>query len=397
MTQDTQNNPNPEPLANAPDSQGPWGPRIGPKQSNGHGHGHGHDQDRDRDRNRERDPHHPNEDNFNDLVNGLYEQVRRRFPSGGAPGSAPAIPVKWVLLIIVTIWLASGLYRVNPGEQGVVLRFGEWINPGTLAAEGLHWHLPWPIETAITPQVEEVRQIDIGFRGSAANDIPEESLVLTGDQNIIDIDFTVQWRIRDAGKYLFNIRDPDATIKIAAESAMREIIGRTGIQPALTEGRAVIASRARDSLQTILDEYNSGILVSQVTLQEAQPPEPVIDAFEEVQRARQDLEKLRNQADAYSNKVIPEARGDAQRILQESEGYRARVIAEGQGESDRFNLVYDAYKENPQITSKRLYLETIENVLSQSDKIILGGDSGVLPILPINPLTPLTPRETTSP
>ncbi|MDA7984416.1 MAG: FtsH protease activity modulator HflK [Alphaproteobacteria bacterium] len=381
MAQDTETDTIQQPLASSPggsQNHGPWGPRTHKPDGFNHGHGNGPAPDRDRDE----QPPNPGQDNFNDLVNSLYEQVRRRFAGGGGGGAA-AFPVKWILLAVVAIWLASGLYRVNPGEQGVVLRFGQWINQDNLAAEGLHWHLPWPIETVITPQVEEVRQIDIGFRGSAANNVSEESLMLTGDQNIIDIDFTVQWRIRDAGKYLFNIRDPDATIKIAAESAMREIIGRTGIQRALTEGRAEIASRARDALQTILDEYSSGILVSQVTLQEAQPPEPVIDAFEEVQRARQDLERLRNQADAYSNKVIPEARGDAQRVLQEAEGYRARVIAEGQGEADRFNLVYDAYTENPRVTSRRLYLEAIEGVLSRSDKVILGGDGNVLPILPL--------------
>ena len=379
--------------ASAPDGGGPWGPRRpdsdGPAREP---HGQGDDPfasgpggGRGRFGN----------DPFGDQIGDLYEQVRRRFGGPGGGGGAAAgggsggfkMRWSWFLLGIAALWLASGLYRVNPGEQGVVLRFGSWINQGTLAPEGLHWHLPWPIEAVITPQVEEVRQIDVGFRGSAGNDVPEESQMLTGDQNIIDIDFTVQWRIFDAGQYLFNIRDPDATIKIAAESAMREIIGRTGIQPALTEGRAEIAARARETLQRILDEYQSGILVTQVTLQEAQPPQPVIDAFEEVQRARQDLERLRNQADAYANRVIPEARGHAQRILQEAEGYRARVIAEGQGEADRFNLVYDAYRESPRVTARRLYLEAVEEVLRGSDKVIVGGEGGgnVLPILPLRP------------
>ena len=382
----------PQGVQNAPaGDQGPWGKRTGgaaPQSNNGAGEhsdsdrfNHSHDKDRFGGGMPPRQ-----EDELSEALGKLYDGLRRRFDKGG--GSSGGISMRqfgWVFLILFAVWLASGLYRVNPGEQGVVLRFGEWTNQGALSQEGLHWHLPWPIESSITPQVEEVRQIDIGFRGSADSDIIEESQMLTGDQNIIDVDFTVQWRIRNAGKYLFNIRDPDSTIKIAAESAMREIIGRTEIQRALTEGRAEIALKARETLQAILDEYDSGILVSQVTLQGAQPPEPVIDAFEEVQRARQDLERLGNQADAYSNKVIPEARGEAQRIRQEAAGYRAKVIAEAEGESLRFLQVYSAYSENPEVTARRLYLETMEQVLADSNKVILRGDGegGVLPVLPL--------------
>lgn len=372
--------------------QGPWGNRTG--GSGGNGGGGGNDgrgdgrngnggRDNDFGGGRQRDG--PG-DQIEELMTALYERLRKRFGGGGGGSGGGVKPrqIGIVLVVVLLLWLFSGLYRVNPGEQGVVLRFGQWTNQGALAEEGLHWHLPWPFESAVTPQVEEVRQIDVGFRGTNASDVAEESLMLTGDQNIIDIDFTVQWRILDAGEYLFNIRDPDATIKIAAESAMRETIGRTGIQPALTEGRAEIASKTRETLQRILNEYDSGILVTQVTLQEAQPPEPVIDAFEDVQRARQDLERLRNQAGAYANKIIPEARGEAQRIMQGAEGYRARVIAEALGEGERFDLVYEAYKASPGVTARRLYLETMEEILASGDKVILRGDgTGALPVLPL--------------
>ena len=286
-------------------------------------------------------------------------------------------------------WLATGLYRVQPGQQGVVLTFGEWTNRESLAAEGLHWHLPWPIEEAITPNVEEVRQIEIGFRGSGSGkrDVLEESLMLTGDQNIIDIQFTVQWRIRNAGEYLFNIRNPDDTVKIAAESAMREIIGKTDIQPALTEAKEQIASDSRDLLQSILDDYVSGIEITQVSMEDVQPPAQVEDAFEEVQRARQDLDRLRNEADGYRNKVIPEARGQAQRMVQEAEAYKERLVNEAQGEANRFLSVYEAYRLNPEVTRRRMYLETIQNIYTGTDKVILDDNvSGMVPYLPLDQL-----------
>ena len=307
----------------------------------------------------------------------------------GGSGGPSAIVIAVILAVLVLGWLATGLYRVQPGQQGVVLTFGEWTNKESLAGEGLHWHLPWPIEEAITPNVEEVRQIEIGFRGSGSGkrDVVEEALMLTGDQNIIDIQFTVQWRIRNAGEYLFNIRNPDDTIKIAAESSMREIIGRTDIQPALTEAKEQIASDARDLLQSILDDYVSGIEITQISMEDVQPPSQVEDAFEEVQRARQDLDRLRNEADAYRNKVIPEARGQAQRMIQEAEAYKERLVNEAEGEANRFLSVFEAYKENPEVTRRRMYLETIQNIYTGTDKIILDDNvGGTVPYLPLDQL-----------
>lgn len=322
---------------------------------------------------------------FEDVIRRGQERMRNILPGGLGGGRGLGI----VAAVLLVLWLASGFYTVSPGQQGVVLRFGEWANQGNLAGPGLHWHLPWPIETSVTPNVEEIRQIEIGYRGTSgnrANDIAEESLMLTGDQNIIDIDFAVQWRISNAGEFLFNIRDPESTIKIAAESAMREIIGRTDIQPALTDARNEVAARTRDTLQQILNDYQAGIFITEINLQDVQPPQQVVDAFEDVQRARQDLDRLRNQADAYRNQVIPEARGEAQRMIQEAEAYRERLINEAQGEAQRFLNVYEAYLQNPSITTRRMYLETVQNILRDTDKVIMQTDTGAVPYLPLDQL-----------
>ncbi len=240
-----------------------------------------------------------------------------------------------------------------------------------------------------------MQQIDIGFvaagndRARAARrDVEQESLMLTGDQNIIDIDFTVQWKIADAGQYLFNIRDPEATVKIAAESAMREIIGRTDIQPALTEARGTVAAEARSLLQATLNEYEAGIEITELALQDVQPPRAVIDAFNDVLRAQQDRDRARNEADKYRNDILPRARGEALRVVQEAEAYKERLENEAEGEAERFLSVFNAYKQNPDVTRRRMYLETLQGVLSETDKVILdrSGGGGAIPYLPLNEL-----------
>ena len=324
----------------------------------------------------------------------LEEIIRRgqdRFKGMLPGGNMSAGAFGLILLALVAIWFATGFYRVQPDEQGVVLQFGKWVET---TQPGLNWHLPYPIETVETPSVERINAIDVGFRsvgadrGRAQNrDVPQESLMVTGDQNIVDIDFTVQWKIADAGKFLFEIRDPQATVKIVAESAMREIIGRTDIQPALTEARQDIESKARELLQSILNEYDAGIEITQVQLQNVAPPQPVIDAFDDVQRARQDLDRLRNEADAYRNDILPRARGEAQRMIQEARGYRERLKNEAEGEAQRFIQVYDAYSQNPEVARRRMYLETMQKVFSESDKVILDrGAGGVVPYLPLDQL-----------
>ena len=324
---------------------------------------------------------------FEDMIRKGQDRFKRFLPSGGAGGRGLII----VLLAIVVIWLGSGFYRVQPDQQGVVLRFGEWVNT---TQPGLNWHIPYPIESVSTPSVERINSIDVGFRSpgpgrsTAKRDVAEESLMLTGDQNIIDIDFTVLWKIADAGRYLFNIRNPDATVKATAESAMREIIARTDIQPALTEGRQDIEQKTRERMQTILESYEAGIEITQVQLQQVQPPQPVLDAFDDVQRSLQDRDRLRNEADAYRNDILPRARGEAQRMIQEAQAYRERLINEADGEAQRFISVFTAYKQNPEVTRRRMYLETMQGIFSRTDTVILDnkGGGGAIPYLPLNEL-----------
>ena len=294
-----------------------------------------------------------------------------------------------IFLVVIVLWIASGFYRVNADEQGVVLRFGEWVRT---TAPGLHYHLPYPIEEALTPGVTRVNRISIGFRepiGFSSDDslrqVPEEALMLTGDENIVDINFTVFWLIKDAGKFLFNIRNQEITIKSLAESAMRDSIGRTPLEKVLTEGREVIESTTKTLLQSVLDGYEAGIEISQVQLQKVDPPEQVIDSFRDVQRAKADQEKIRNQAEAYRNDLIPKARGEAEKIIQEAEGYKREVVARSKGDAERFLSVYNSYKLAKDVTVKRIYLETLEEVLKNANKIIIdeSAGTGVVPYLPL--------------
>ncbi len=330
----------------------------------------------------------PKPPDLEEFIRRGQDRFKGLLPAGGFGGGRGLLII---LAIIVVGWMLTGLYRVQPDQQGVVLQFGAWVNT---TQPGLRWHLPYPIETVETPSVERIQALDIGFRSLGGErgrgqkrDIPEESLMLTGDQNIIDIKFTVQWKISDAGQFLFNIRDPEQTVKIAAESAMREIIGRTDIQPALTEARQEVELKTRTLLQSILDEYEAGIEITQVQLQEVLPPGAVIDSFDNVQRARQDRERLRNEADAYRNDVLPRSRGEAQRMIQEARGYRERLENEAEGEAQRFLEVFAAYKENPEVTRRRMYLETMQGILSGTDKVIMdSGVQGLVPYLPLNEL-----------
>jgi len=295
-------------------------------------------------------------------------------------------------IAIVVLWLLNGFYTVAADEVGVVLRFGAY---NRTTQPGLNYHLPGPIERVLTPSVTRVNRTEIGYRSAegtairaaASRQLPEEALMLTGDENIVDINFAVFWVIKDAKAYLFNIRRPDDTVKSAAESAMREVIGETPIAQALAEGRGKIETDTHSLLQGILDAYGAGIEITQVQLQRVDPPGPVIDAFRDVQRALADREKLRNQAEAYRNDIVPKARGAAAAIAQEAEAYRAEIIARAQGDAARFTSVYNAFKASQDVTAQRLYLETMEEVLKNSNKVIIDksaqGGSGVLPYLPL--------------
>jgi membrane protease subunit HflK len=359
------------PWGTGPRGGGPWG---GGNRGNGSGPSP-----------RGRGPQTPD---FEELLRRGQDRFRRVLP--GNFNSRTWIAV--VVIAIVVLWLLNGFYTVAADEVGVVLRFGAY---NRTTQPGLNYHLPSPIEKVLTPSVTRVNRTEIGYRsaegaltrGAATRQLPEEALMLTGDENIVDINFAVFWVIKDAKAYLFDIRAPDATVKSAAESAMREVIGETPIAQALAEGRGKIETDTHGLLQGILDAYGAGIEVTQVQLQRVDPPGPVIDAFRDVQRALADREKLRNQAEAYRNDIVPKARGAAAAVKQEAEAYRQEIIARSQGDADRFTSVYNAFKAAQDVTLQRLYLETMEEVLKNSNKVIIDksaqGGSGVLPYLPL--------------
>ena len=332
----------------------------------------------------------PTPPDIDEIVRKIQNTINR-FMGGGKGGSKPIL---FGLIILAIIWTLSGLYRVLPDEQGVVLRFGKFVNT---TQPGLNYHFPYPIESVLTPKVTKVNRLDIGFRSERDSgftsggvaDVPEESLMLTGDENIVNIDFSVFWVIKDAGKFLFKIQDPQGTVKAAAETAMREVIARSNIQPILTEGRSVIETDTEVIIQEILDEYNSGIQITQVQTQKADPPDQVIDAFRDVQAARADMERSKNEAEAYANDVIPRARGEAAKILQAAEAYKKEVVAKAEGEASRFLSIYNEYAKAKQVTQERMFLETMEKVLADINKIIIdkNSGSGVVPYLPLKELT----------
>ena len=330
--------------------------------------------------------------NIEEMLRRSQDKVRRFIPGGFGSGRAVALIIGGLVLL----WLLSGVYRVQPDEQGVQLLFGDW--DGTITESGLHWWPASPIGEVQTPKVTVINRVNVGFRDpgdlggrvAAARDVPRESLMLTGDQNIADVDFTVQWRISNAGEYLFNIRDPEATVKLIAESAMREVVGQTKLDDLITTAREQVQSQSKILLQQVLDEYGAGIGIERIQLQLTSPPPPVIDAFNDVQRARQDKERLQNEAEAYSNRIVPTARGEAASVIQEATAYKERVIKEAQGEGARFTEIYKSYLAAPDVTRRRLYIETLRDVLAGANKVIIdegaGGEQGVVPYLPLNEL-----------
>ena len=331
----------------------------------------------------------PTPPNIDEVISKI-QSIINKFLGGGKGGAKPIIIG---LIILLIVWTLSGLYRVLPDEQGVVLRFGKFVKT---TQPGLNYHLPFPIENVLTPKVTKVNRMDIGFRSERDSgfssggvaDVPEESLMLTGDENIVNIDFSVFWVIKDAGNFLFKIQDPEGTVKAAAETAMREVIARSDIQPILTEGRSLIEADTQEIIQEILDEYTSGIQITQVQTQKADPPDQVIDAFRDVQAARADMERSKNEAEAYANDVIPRARGEAAKILQAAEAYKKEVVAKAEGEASRFLSIYNEYAKAKKVTQERMYLETMEEVLADINKIIIDKNSGegVVPYLPLQEL-----------
>ncbi len=353
----------------------------------------------------------PQGPDLDDVIRQAQEQFQGMFGGGkgggnrgNRPGDGASVDLPWgkIALLIIVLYALTGFYRVLPEENAVVLTFGKLTE--TKTTPGLGYHIPFPIQRVEKVNVTFERRIEVGFRDTApsrgrtqraggnGSDISSESLMLTGDENIIDIDFVVMWSVNDAGKFLFEIRDPDNTIKKVAESAMREVIGRTAIQTALTEGRAQIEQDTKVLMQEMLDQYLSGVAINDVQLQSVDPPSQVVDAFDDVQRARADKERLRNEAEAYRNNIVPRARGEAEKLIQEAEAYKETVINRAQGDAERFVSVFEAYKKDKDITKERIYIETLESVLTNTDKIIIDGDEnglgGVLPYLPLNQIKP---------
>jgi len=327
---------------------------------------------------------------FDDSIKKAKEKLGK-FRIGGPRN------IFFLIIVALLLWLATGFYRVEPDEQGIELLFGKWNKITT--EPGLHYFFPTPIGKTITPKVEVIRKINVGFRsasdlGFASNTnaerkVIEESLMLTGDQNIADARFTVLYKIKDAGNFLFKLRNPETTVKDMAESVMREIVGQRDLQFLLTEGRQEVEQDVRNLLQDILDMYESGILIQSIQLQSVDPPDQVIDAFDEVQRARQDKERLVNEANSYLNKIVPNARGEAAKLVEEARAYKEQVVKQAEGVAQNFIDVYNSYKGAKEVTKRRIYLETLREVLDGKNKIILddnGTGQGVVPYLPLNEL-----------
>ena len=295
---------------------------------------------------------------------------------------------KIILGIFLFFWLISGFYQVQPSEQGVVLRLGKYLET---TDAGLHYHLPYPIEEVFVVDTTKERSINIGASESGnrrVSSIDEftESHMLTGDENIVDINLTVVWNIKDAKDFLFKTRTPESTVKVAAQSVLREIIGQSRMEDVITGERDKIENDTKKELQHLLDGFETGVNVVRVKLQKADPPKQVIDAFNEVQRAKTDAERFKNEAEAYANEVLPKAEGEAIKRTQDAEAYKQAVISKAEGEAKRFSSVYEAYKTGKNVTSKRLYLETLEDVLAKTKKVIMEPgqrSSNMMPILPL--------------
>jgi len=320
---------------------------------------------------------------LDEVVRKLQDKLSRIFGgkrgggTGGGGRAAASAGVGVIVAIVLALWGLSGFYKVQQGYRGVETQFGRYT---TTTQAGLHWHLPFPIESVTKVNVEDIRDIPIGYRsgegGKAARRIPQEALMLTQDENIIDIQFAVQYKIKDAKDYLFNVRDPDTTLQQSTESAIREVVGKSKMDFALKEGRAEIAANVEDLVQKILDNYGTGLLVTSVNMQDAQPPEQVQGAFNDAIKAEQDQDRVKKEAEAYSNDILPRARGEAARRLEAAAAYKEKVIAIAEGETSRFLQLQKEYRIAPAVTRERLYLDAIEDVLSRTSKVMVDVKGG---------------------
>ncbi len=323
---------------------------------------------------------------LDEVVRKLQDRFNKLFGGGksggeGASGGSASPGGKGVgilVLIALVLWGLTGLYTVNEGNRGVVLRFGEYTET---TMSGLHWHIPYPIEQVEIVNVQEIRNVEVGYRSNLSGQgggrsVLNEALMLTQDENIIDIKFAIQYRIKDARDYLFNVSDPDVTLHQATESAVREIIGKSKMDFVLTEGRNEIVVRGKELIQKIVDDYKAGLELTSVNMQDAQPPEQVQAAFSDAVKAREDEVRLKNEAEAYANDVLPKARGTAARMVEEANAYKEQVIAEAEGDASRFSQVLTEYKKAPEVTRQRMYLDAIESVMNKSTKVLVDVDGG---------------------
>jgi membrane protease subunit HflK len=332
---------------------------------------------------------------FNQRLSGIFGGKKGgRNGGGNGGGGGPQFPqlsfrqfgggIGALLILILLVWLASGFYIVDANQRGVVLRFGQYVQT---TDPGLRWRLPYPVESNEIVDLTGVRTVEVGYRGSERNKVLREALMLTDDENIINIQFAVQYILSSPENYIFNNRFPDDSVIQAAETAMREIVGRSKMDFVLYEGREQIAATAHALMQTILDRYDTGILISRVTMQNAQPPEQVQAAFDDAVKAGQDRERLRNEGEAYANDVIPRARGTASRLIEEGNAYRERVVANAEGDASRFGQVLTEYRRAPEVTRERLYLETMQQVMSNTSKVMIDAKgNGNLLFLPLDKL-----------
>ncbi|MBK9586450.1 MAG: FtsH protease activity modulator HflK [Alphaproteobacteria bacterium] len=342
---------------------------------------------------------------LDDLIRKAQDNLRNIMPFDLGPGATVGL----VVLIAAMIWMASGLYILNPGEHAVIQRFGAWNH--TKTTEGLGYHMPYPIETLTKVNVTELRRMAVGFTEGMTGtggkvDKTDESLMLTADRNIVNLQMSLQWNIKSAEDYSFNINDPDQTIKKVAESAIREVVGQTSMFPIITTERALLATKAKDILQKNLDEYKSGVNITQVLIQKAEVHPEVQNAFQDVQSAKQDAEDTENKAEAQKQDILPRARGQAIKLIQEAEAYKQSKISRAQGDAERFKSIYSAYLTGKDVTKERIFIETMEEVFKNANKTILDGGttkSGVVPYLPLGdgmapkapapmPPTPVTPN-----
>lgn len=365
-------------------NQGPWGPIGGGPSNDNNG------PKNNRPNNNKEPDFDPEElfKKFEDFIKNSFFNKNNNKKGGGTNNSkAPKSLFGIIILAMILLWLSTGIYKVNPDENAAVLYFGKFYK---VATPGLNYHIPYPFGKHITRSVTTVNTEEFGFSSSSRyinRNFDAESLMLTGDENIVDIEFQIQWKISDIYDFVFNIAQPSITIRKAAESAMREIIARTPIAEALSSGKKDIERQAKDLLQETLDSYKSGVHIELMQLRRVDPPAQVVDAFRDVQTAKADKEKEINQAEAYSNDIVPRARGEASKMIEDSKAFASQVVANAEGEAGRFLSVYNQYKRAKKVTKKRIYLETMEEVFGDMDKVIIDNNvqnGSVVPYFPLN-------------